>query len=232
MAAQFPREALVSPVDSDERTTPKITHLTPVPRALRVWLTLGVAGTVLFAVIYSIEGVTRPGYNAWQQTISSLSFGPDGWMQRANFILCGVSVIGLAFVWRRILKSGVCATWYPVIHGIEGVGLIGLGIFTEDPVHTASLVVTVGAMSLGFFVIARRFWRNPEWRGWTAFSVACGLWPNLVMPLFGVALAPHSPLVGYTGLIERVATSADIVWGVVLLVPMWAGWRLMQPRPQ
>jgi hypothetical protein len=27
-------------------------------------------------VIYLIEGVTRPGYSAWQQTISSLSFGP------------------------------------------------------------------------------------------------------------------------------------------------------------
>src|SRR5579862_9729165 len=71
----------------------------PVPRKLLVWLTCGVAGTILFAIIYLIEGVTRPGYSAWQQTISSLSFGPEGWMQRANFMLCGVSVLWLTFVW-------------------------------------------------------------------------------------------------------------------------------------
>lgn len=60
------------------------------------------------------------------------------------------------------------------------------------------------------------------------FSIVCGLWPNLVMPLFGVALAPHSPLSGYTGLIERVATSPDILWGVVILIPLWAGRKLMR----
>lgn len=186
------------------------------------------AGTVLFVVIYSIEGVTRPGYSAWQQTISSLSFGPGGWIQQANFIMCGVSVLWLAFVWRQILKGGVCARWYPIIHALEGVGLIGLGFFRQDPLHTASMVVTVGAMSIGLFVIARRFWGDPQWRGWATFSIVCGLWPNLVMPLFGVALAPHSPLSGYTGLIERVATSPDILWGVVILIPLWAGRKLMR----
>jgi hypothetical protein len=129
---------------------------------------------LLFLVIYLIEGATRPGYNAWQQTISSLSFGPDGWIQRANFILCGVSVIGLALVWRRILRGGVGARWYPIIHGIEGLGLIGVGILIQDPLHTASLIVIVSAMSIGLFVIARRFWSTPHWRGWATFSVACG----------------------------------------------------------
>lgn len=202
----------------------------PVPRALLLWLTAGVAGTVLFAVIYTLEGATRPGYSAMQQTISSLSFGPEGWMQQANFILCGVSVILLALVWRQILKGGVGARSYPLIHGIEGLGLIALGIFREDPFHTASMIVTVVAMSASLVIIARRFWGNPHWRGWAAFSVACGLWPNLVMPFFGVSLNPHSALSGYTGLIERVATSPDILWGVVVLIPLWAGRSLMRPH--
>src|SRR5689334_19247768 len=99
----------------------------PVPRKLLVWLTVGVSGTLLFLVIYLIEGATRPGYNAWAQTISSLSFGPGGWIQRANFILCGVSALWLAVVWRQILKGGVCARWYPIVRGVEGLGLIGVG---------------------------------------------------------------------------------------------------------
>lgn len=37
----------------------------PVPRRLILGLTIGVAGTVLFTIIYLIEGVTRPGYDGW-----------------------------------------------------------------------------------------------------------------------------------------------------------------------
>lgn len=221
----------VSPANQSSSSVPVTADspaAAPVPGKFLLWLTFGVAGTVLFAIIYLIEGVTRPGYNAWQQTISSLSFGPTGWIQQANFIMCGVSVIWLAFVWRQILKGGACARWYPILHGIEGLGLIALGIFKEDPFHTVSMVVCVVAMCASLLVMARRFWGDPQWRGWVAFSVACGLWPNLVMPLFGVALDPHSALSGYTGLIERLATSPDILWGVVVLIPLWAGRNLMR----
>ena|SRR5438552_9713511 len=200
----------------------------PVPRRLLLWLTIGVVGTVLFPIIYLIEGVTRPGFDAWQQTISALSLGPGGWIQQLNFALCGVSVLWLAYVWRKILAGGVCATWYPIIRSIEGLGLIAIAIFTQDPLHTAFLIVIVNAMCLGLFIISRRFWRNPDFRGWTTFSVACGLWPMIVMPIYGVALNAHSVLTGYAGLFERLATNADIIWGVVLLIPLWAGRRLMQ----
>ena len=200
----------------------------PVPRRLLLWLTIGVVGTVLFPIIYLIEGVTRPGFDAWQQTISALSLGPGGWIQQLNFALCGVSVLWLAYVWRKILAGGVCATWYPIIRSIEGLGLIAIAIFTQDPLHTAFLIVIVNAMCLGLFIISRRFWRNPDFRGWTTFSVACGLWPMIVMPIYGVALNAHSVLTGYAGLFERLATNADTIWGIVLLIPLWAGRRLMQ----
>lgn len=197
--------------------------LVPVPRNLLVRLTIGVAGTVLFLVVYLVEGATRPGYNALQQTISSLSFGPSGWVQRANFILCGVSVIWLALVWRQVLKGGRGARWYPLVHGLEGLGLLGVGIFILDPLHTACLILIVSAMSIGLFVIAWRFWSIPHWRGWAMFSLVCGLWPMVLMPFFGIALNAHSGLSPYAGLIERLATSPDIVWGAVLLIPLWAG---------
>jgi hypothetical protein len=195
---------------------------TPISRTFLLWLTLGVAGTALFPITYLIEGATRPGYDAWRQTISSLSFGPGGWIQELNCALCGVSVLWMAFVWRKLLAGGVCATWYPLIRGIEGFGLIAIAIFTRDPLHTVFLVVIVNSMSLGLFVIARRFWRNSHWRGWVAFSVACGLWPMVLMPFFGIALNPHSVLAGYAGLFERLATNADTVWSLVLVTRLWA----------
>jgi hypothetical protein len=201
----------------------------PVPRMLLVWLTVGVGGTVLFPVIYLIEGATRPGYNAWQQTISSLSFGPLGWIQRADFVLCGLSVLGLALIWRRILRGGMGERWYPIIHSIEGLGLVGVAIFIQDPLHTGCLIVIVYGMSLSLFIIAWRLWRTPSWRRWAVFSIICGLWPNVLMPFFGVALSSHNALNPYAGLIERLATSPDIVWGAAMLIPLWARRGLMRP---
>ena len=188
---------------------------------LRLWLTAAVAGTLLFPLIYTIEGATRPGYDALRQTISSLSFGPTGWIQQLNFVLCGVSILAMALVWRRILAGGVCATWYPLLRVVEGLGLIAIGIFTTDPLHTAFMIVIVQAMTFDLFVIARRFWGNPAWRGWAAFSVACALLPMAIMPLFGAGLNPHSVLAGYDGLLERLATNADTIWSVALVARLW-----------
>jgi hypothetical membrane protein len=193
----------------------------PVSRKLLLWLTYGTIGTVLFVVIYLIEGATRPGYDALRQTISSLGHGPDGWMQQLNFVLCGVSVLWSAFVWRKILAGGVCATWYPIIRGIEGMGLLAIAIFTQDPLHTVFLVVIVEAMTISLFVITRRFWKHPLWRGWVTFSVACGLLPMVLMPFFGAALNPQSVFAGYAGIIERIATNADTIWSLVLLARLW-----------
>jgi len=193
----------------------------PLSRSLLILLTCGVAGTALFPIIYVLEGATRPGYDAWRQTISALTLGPGGWIQQLDFALCGVSVLWMAFVWREILKGGVCATWYPIIRGIEGLGLIAIAIITQDPLHTVFLVVIVNAMCFGLFVIARRFWKQPLWRGWATFSVACGLWPMVVMPIFGVALNTHGVLSGYAGLFERLATNADTIWSLVLVALLW-----------
>src|SRR5215469_10202453 len=213
----------------------------PVPRRLLLWLTYGAAGTLLFPIIYVILGATRPGYDAWRQSISSLSLGPGGWTQQLNFVLCGVSVLWMAFVWRKILAGGVCVTWYPLIRGVEGLALVAIGIFSTDPgygyppgtptgsghstlggtLHLIFTSLVVNAMCLGLFVIARRFWKNPGWRGWTAFSVICGLLPFVFMPFFIIGQNNQTAFSGYAGLFERLATNADTLWTVVLVVRLW-----------
>ncbi len=114
-----------------------------------------------------------------------------------------------------------CATWYPIVRGIEGFGLIAIAIFTLNPLHTVFNVVIVNAMSLGLFVIARRFWKRPLWRGWVTFSLACAFLPWVIYPFFFAALNSHGALSAYTGLFERLATNADTLWSLVLLVRLW-----------
>src|SRR5215472_15835618 len=93
MSDLFPQASSANPSASfrDVAASPALTI--PVPRRLLLWLSYGVAGTLLFPIIYLVEGVTRPGYIAWQQAISTLILGPGGWIQQADFILCGVSII-------------------------------------------------------------------------------------------------------------------------------------------
>lgn len=193
----------------------------PIPRKLLLWLTYGTAGTVLFPIIYLIEGVTRPGYVAWGQTISALSLGPGGWIQQLNFAFCGVSVLWSAYVWRKILAGGVCAIWYPILRAVEGAGLLTIAIITHDPFHTVVLIVIVNAMCFGLLVISRRFWGNPNWRGWATFSAIMAAWLLVFMSFFGIALNPHGALASYVGLFERLATNADTIWTLALLACLW-----------
>jgi hypothetical membrane protein len=215
----------------------------PVPRSLLLKLTYGVTGTLLFPITYLIAGAIRPGYDPWQQAISTLSLGPGGWLQRANFVMCGVSVIWLALVFRKILRGGPCATWYPRVRAVEGIGLIMIGFFSTDPapgyppgtlrtvttvqgaIHLAFTILVVNMMALGLFVIARRFWNNSNFPGWTAFSIVSGLLTFVFMTAFGISNATHS---GYPGLFERLATNTDTVWGAALLIPLWAEKRFMR----
>jgi hypothetical protein len=70
----------------------------------------------------------------------------------------------------------------------------------------------------------RPLWRRPLWRGWVAFTLACGLLPMVVMPFFGIGLTPQSVFSAYARLFERVATNADTIWGLAILVRLWT-WR-------
>jgi hypothetical protein len=219
-----------------------LTSLTPVPRALLLWLTLGVVGAVLFTTTYLIEDATRPGYNGWQQAISALSLGPGGWIQQANFVVFGVCTLCMAVAWRKVLKGGVGAISYPIIRGIEGLGGILVGFFSQDPVpgyppgtrltpptihgeiHFIGSFVIIGATTLGLFVIAWRFARDLHWWGWAVYSAISGILILVFMSLFG--MAQHS---GYAGLFERLAASTETVWGVLLLARLWAGTKFMRP---
>lgn len=191
-----------------------------LPRELLLWLLIfGTLAPALFVAVYLVEGITRPGYDAWRDAISSLMNGERGWVQQANFAVLGVFTVGVALVWRRILEGGVCATAYPVARAIEGAALIAIAFTMTDPLHTVWLVLIVGAMMAGLFIMARRFWRDPSWRGWVFYSVTAGVLINVFIALFGV----FQHTFAYAGLLERIATNIEPVWGLIVWVRLWSG---------
>jgi hypothetical protein len=149
----------------------------------------------------------------------------------------------MAVAWRNVLKGGIGAISYPIIRGIEGLVVILVGFFSQDPapgyppgtraltpltlhgeIHIIGAFVIVGMLVLGFCVMAWRFARELHWWGWAIYSVLSAILTLVFMALFGMA-----QLSGYTGLFERLAISTEPIWGVLLLACLWAGTKFMQP---
>jgi hypothetical protein len=65
-----------------------------------------VVGPPLFVATFLIEGATRRGYDPVRLQVSYLSLGDQGWIQIANFCVCGVLAIFFAWGLRQALQSG------------------------------------------------------------------------------------------------------------------------------
>lgn len=209
--------------------------------ALKLLLACGVIGPLLFIIVFLIAGATRPGYNAMRHFVSSLSQGEMGWVQIANFVVCGVLVMCFAAGLRGALWPGKGATWGPILLGVFGLCLIGAGIFVADPllgyppgepetftrqgiIHTIMSLIAFASLIVACFVLARRFGGDPAWRGWAIYSIATGI--AVLVFFIGADVAATSPDPNApSGLIQRLSIIAG--WGWIALVAL----RLMRREP-
>ena len=200
----------------------------------KLLIACGVVGPLLFILVFLIEGATRPGYSQWRNFVSSLSLGNQGWMQIANFLICGICILCFALGLRQVFRSGKGAVWGPLLLGIFGLSLIIAGIFVTDPslgyyppgtsssiqtlhgtIHGANAIPAFGSLTIAIFVLARRFASDPAWRGWGFYSVISGI---LLMGFFIACVyvssldqkgvLPNSP----TGFFERIAIIVGWTW--------------------
>jgi Protein of unknown function (DUF998) len=184
----------------------------------RTLLACGVLAGPLYMAVYLGQALTRPGFDITRHPASVLSNGDLGWIQVANFLVCGGLVIAAAIGMRRALRTGRGRTWGPILIGLVGVGMILAAIFTADPVdgfppgtplgppttitrigllHFVSSLVGFSAWIAATFVFARRFAALGR-PGWAIFSTATGA---LLLMFLGSALAA----VPVTGLVIAIA---------------------------
>ncbi|HEV7214556.1 MAG TPA: DUF998 domain-containing protein [Chloroflexota bacterium] len=195
--------------------------------ARRFLLACGIVGPPLFIVAFLVEGVTRAGYNGLTQPISSLEAGPLGWMQQVNFLVFGLLIACFAVALRMALIQGIGSFWGPLLEGFVALGLVGDGIFTQDPLHTIWDVVTFTAAMGVCFVLARRFATDARWRGWATYSIATAVLMVLCLVLFGGNLRHH----GDAGLFERLAVLVRSLWTVLFIARLLRGTGF-SPQPE
>jgi hypothetical protein len=202
-------------------------------QATRLLLTGGVVGPPLFVVVLLIEGATRPGYSAWRYFGSALALSNQGWEQIANFIVCGLLILGFAVGLRRVLRHGKAAVGGPILLGIYGLGLVIAGILVTDPsggyppgtsasggphtlhgnIHALMGAIVFITLASACFVLARRFAGDPNAKGWALYSILSGV---LVLVFFVASLTPAALQGGVAGLLQRVAIVVG--WGWVALL--------------
>lgn len=204
------------------------------PLITRILLWAGAVGPLLFVVVLLIEGATRPGYNSWHSFGSSLSLGSQGWMQIANFIVCGLSALGFAVGLRRALHTGKGSVWGPILLALFGLELIIAGIFVTDPglgyppgvpalaqptmhgvIHALAGLAVFISLPIATFVMIRRFVGDPAWRGWALYSLLTGL---IILASFVIQqvlgnMDQHGTIQNApVGLVQRVGIIAGWVW--------------------
>lgn len=203
----------------------------------RALLLSGVVGSVVFTATWLVEGVTRPGYDAWRQPISALSLGPGGWLQAASFIFFGLLVGCSAVGWRSVLAPGIGATLIPLLKGLTATGLIVDGIFSQDPadgyppgvsapmvttlhatMHLVGAVIAITALAAVCFVFAARFISAAHSRVWAVCAVATGVLTIVFIAAFGSATTG-----GPVGLFERLATDIQGLFTAAVVAAVLLG---------
>ena len=198
-----------------------------LPGMRKLLLYAGVVGPLLFIVVFLIEGFTRPGYSQWRHYVSQLATGPGGWVQVANFLVCGLLVLAFVIGLRRVTGS-IAA---PILLGLFAAGLLVAGVFSTDPalgyppgaqlVHTAhgtihgfAGLVCFSLLPATAFVMSAWFARHGQ-RPWMWYSLAVGLVmivtfiaSTTVSAMDAAGTLPNAP----TGFFQRIAIITGWTW--------------------
>ena len=188
----------------------------------------GVAGPALFWVLLLISQWLHPGYNAWENSVSRLTFAPFGWLQTMNF--CLVTVFTAAFgvaVWLAIARSalGRIASVFLILMGLAQlltavfrVDALPSGNSPAYAIHKAVLFVSVGAFPFGAAMLVPDLWASRQWRPFAYMSIAATATVLGLDLVWVVARYTQPHLIDpWFGIYERTLLSIPLVWMMAML---------------
>ena len=209
----------------------------------------GVVGPLLFIVVFLVDGATRPGYSAWRNFVSQLATGDGGWVQVANFLICGSCVLAFAVGLRQAIRGSRGSIGAPVLFGLFATSLLVAGVFSTDPalgypvgalpvqtthglIHGFAGLLAFTSLPAVAFVMAWHFAAEPSARRWILYSLAVGL---VILGLFIVSnVAAAMDASGHwhnapTGFFQRIAIITGWTW--IALVAWRVARQSSKPRP-
>lgn len=98
----------------------------------RSLLIQGMAVGPLYLSVGLAQALLREGFDLGRHPLSLLANGPGGWIQTANFVVCGLMVVAAAAGIRRALRPHAQRSGW--ILACFGVSMLVAAIFPADPV--------------------------------------------------------------------------------------------------
>jgi len=188
-----------------------------------LFLMCGLIGGIIFFITYTVFGLATSHYNMFKETISSLELVRYGWIQQVNFIFFGILNIGFAVALAKALKSNWYSTVLVFLQVSCGIALIGDGFFIHEPMHMVCDLITFNSSLLLLFLFTRPFYKNPDWKGWIAYSIFTAIAMMAFLTAFGLANKSH----GLAGLFERLAVLPRSIWTIILAGKLLTGKKLL-----
>jgi len=202
-------------------------------------LACGIVAGPLFFAITSIAGALRPGYDPLRHPVSSLEFGPQGWVQAVNFLLTGTLVVFLGWGIRSTVRRLGGGSAVPILLIIVGIGLLGAGMFDPDPLsgyppgtpptapdpslhrvlHDLFSTPVFTLLPAAGIVLARRFGRSGQ-TSWAIYSALSAAMMVIFFVLASIAFAQGTALVPLGGLFQRLTLVTGFGW--LALLGWWA----------
>jgi hypothetical protein len=210
--------------------------VTPNSRTHWILLVIGVVTSLAFNLTYLVDGWVRPGYDWIAQPMSALSLGPGGAVQVTNFLVFGIAGVVTAFAWRPTLAPGLGAVWYPRLRVVAGLALIGAGLFSQDPgngfppgvpalahpsthatIHNLVSYVSLTLVVAELIILASRFAREPQWRGWAPAAVLVAVAMMGFLATFGTLVGTDAS----GGIYEKLASMTPTLFGIAIAVRLF-----------
>ena len=178
---------------------------------LQAQLACGVAGGLLFPLVFLVDDRVKTGYDPVRDSVSEAAIGPGGWVQIANFLVTGALMVVFAAGVRRAVSP-----WTSGLVAVFGAGLMLAGVFVTDPtpdgpttwhggVHNGVSLVVFGALTAACFTAAR--WRPARWWAWY------GRLAGLAVP---VLFLVSGAVTGTSGVWQRLSIAVGWTWLAVL----------------
>lgn len=194
---------------------PSPTQTVVAPRHLAALAWAGIAGPVLFTLVFLGQDLLRAGVDPVGEPVSALSARSGGWVQQLNFVMFGVLTMAHAVGLHCGMRPSRRGWAGPTVLFLTGVAATLAAAFPVAEAAGGDLEVPVGHMAAGtlfFFgspvallLLSRRMRHDDRWRSLAGSTVLLSVALLLVAVAMRVlVVAEDAPLFDYFGLAQRL----------------------------
>ncbi len=176
----------------------------------------GIVGPVLFTVVFLAQEALRRGdFSPVVEPVSALEAGPNGWVQRLNFLVFGMLTMAHAIGLHRGMHP-VRGGWVgPALLFLTGLGALvsaavpwredAAGVAYAPAAHTVGGMIFFLGSPAALIVLSRRMRHDPSWRGLAPYTLGSGLVLLTLAVMGAVFVRPDAaPLHDWAGLVQRI----------------------------